>query len=106
MRPSPSLKAALPKARGQDASQAGQAPQKPLTKAQLAQKAKEEKLKAKAAAQDAKAAAKADPKAAAAGTVILKPGSQAAAQEAGRERDAGRCGFARCWTCRMSASAR
>src|SRR5690348_3701084 len=50
-------------------------PEKPLTKAQAAQKAKEEKLKAKAAAQDAKAAAKADPKAAA-GTVVLKPGAK------------------------------
>src|SRR5690348_10347696 len=63
-------------------------PEKPLTKAQAAQKAKEEKLKAKAAAQDAKAAAKADPKAAA-GTVVLKPGAKPLPKKPGESETPG-----------------
>ncbi len=61
-------------------------PEKPLTKAQLAQKAKEEKLKAKAAAQ----AAKADPKAAAAPVVPpLKPGAKPLPKKPGESETPG-----------------
>jgi RNA polymerase primary sigma factor len=60
-------------------------PEKPLTKAQAAQKAKEEKLKAKAAAQ----AAKADPKAVAAGTVLLKPGAKPLPKKPGESETPG-----------------
>jgi len=87
--PKPAAKAAAAKMPAAKTQAKPAKPEKPLTKAQLAQKAKEEKLKAKAAAQDAKAAAKADPKAAAPGTVILKPGAKPLPKKPGESETPG-----------------
>ncbi len=85
----PAPKAAAAKTHAGKAPAKHAKPEKPLTKAQLAQKAKEEKLKAKAAAQDAKAAAKAESKTTAAAPVLPKPGAKPLPKKPGESETPG-----------------
>jgi RNA polymerase primary sigma factor len=81
----PVLKAAAKAAPAKAAPAKAAKAEKPLTKAQLAQKAKEEKLKAKAAAQGVKV----DPKAAAAAPIVPKPGAKPLAKKPGESETPG-----------------